>query len=368
MTEQPSTTKYAFVLMQFADEFLDVYELGIKAACREVGIRCERVDEQIFQENILNRVYAEIRRCDLIISEMTGRNPNVFYETGYAHAIGKRVILLTQEATDIPFDLKQYQHIVYGKSIVVLKGRLKTVLSAVVPTGCESAAPAQAEPPSDLSRIHDLLRALQDQIASVRPGTTQPKQDLKSETSLHAELWRAIIEVHNRAKAIYLLAEEFDPNFQGFIQPVFELRHALEHIIRGKASELGMEGVGRDADYQRASLEKALGHMYRAYFDGADWFSVSMRERIIKTLSPYSREMIVTVLPSYYMEMRPRIDAICQSVVQMRATKDIALAPWEAVTAYDAALRELSEIYESLSSAIPALAEMKRRRRFRIFR
>jgi len=351
--------------MQFADEFRDVYELGIKAACREIGIRCERVDEQIFQENILNRVFAEIRRCDLIISEMTGRNPNVFYETGYAHAIGKRVILLTQEATDIPFDLKQYQHIVYGKSIVLLKERLKIVLSAVVPVVCETATPA---PMSDLSRIHDLLRDLQEQIASVRPGTTQPKPDVVHEKTLHADLWRGIIEVYNRAKAIYLLAEEFDPEFRDFLLPMIDLRHALEHIIRAKASELGIGGDSTDANYQRISLEKALGHMYRAYFDGADWFSVSMRERIINTLRPYSHEVISAVLPRYYPEVRPRIDAICRSVAQMRGTKDIALAPTDEVTAYDAALRELSEIYESLASAIPALVDMKKSRRFRVFR
>ncbi len=65
MTDRTSKTTYAFVLMQIAESFRDVYELGIKAACSEVGIKCERVDEQIFQENILNRVYAEIRRATL---------------------------------------------------------------------------------------------------------------------------------------------------------------------------------------------------------------------------------------------------------------------------------------------------------------
>jgi len=51
---------------------------------------------------------------------MTGRNPNVFYETGYAHALGKKVVLLTQKADDIPFDLKHYQHIIYAGRIADL--------------------------------------------------------------------------------------------------------------------------------------------------------------------------------------------------------------------------------------------------------
>uniref|UniRef100_UPI000A872330 nucleoside 2-deoxyribosyltransferase n=1 Tax=Desulfosarcina cetonica TaxID=90730 RepID=UPI000A872330 len=108
---------FVFVLMPFTSEFDDVYELGIKAACRNAGAYCERVDEQIFEESILERIYNQIGKADVIVADMTGRNPNVFYETGYAHALNKRVILLTQRTEDIPFDLKHYPHIIYGGKI-----------------------------------------------------------------------------------------------------------------------------------------------------------------------------------------------------------------------------------------------------------
>src|SRR5579859_3658565 len=91
---------FVFVLMPFDDKFADIYQFGIKAACADVGAYCERVDEQHFHESILERIYNQIAKADVIISDMTGRNPNVFYETGYAHALGKRVILLTQAAAD----------------------------------------------------------------------------------------------------------------------------------------------------------------------------------------------------------------------------------------------------------------------------
>lgn len=116
---------FVFVLMPFHPDFDDIYQLGIKAACVSVGAYCERVDEQIFVENILDRVYNQIAKADIVISEMTGRNPNVFYETGYAHALNKRVILLTQNTDDIPFDLKHYPHIVYGGKIAQLKTELE---------------------------------------------------------------------------------------------------------------------------------------------------------------------------------------------------------------------------------------------------
>ncbi|PKM66197.1 MAG: hypothetical protein CVU95_12765 [Firmicutes bacterium HGW-Firmicutes-2] len=116
--------KFAFVLMPFSSEFDDIYEFGIKGACKEIDVYCERVDEQIFSESILDRVYNQINTADIIIADLSDRNPNVFYEVGYAHALGKKVILLTKRAEDIPFDLKHYPHIIYNV-IKDLKEQLK---------------------------------------------------------------------------------------------------------------------------------------------------------------------------------------------------------------------------------------------------
>lgn len=135
---QPKT--FVFVLMPFSSEFADIYEVGIKQACKDAGAYCERVDEQIFDESILERVYNQISRADVIIAEMTGRNPNVFYEVGYAHALNKRVILLTQKADDIPFDLKQFPHIIYDGKISILKSHLEARVRWCVENPKESIA------------------------------------------------------------------------------------------------------------------------------------------------------------------------------------------------------------------------------------
>lgn len=115
---------FAFVLMPFSDDYTDVYMSGIKLACDGAGLKCERVDQQHFDDTILERIYNEIRKADVIIAEMSGMNSNVFYEVGYAHALKKRVILVTREAKDIPFDLKHHQHIVYEGKTYVLREQL----------------------------------------------------------------------------------------------------------------------------------------------------------------------------------------------------------------------------------------------------
>src|SRR6266705_2419167 len=115
---------FVFVLMPFDSSFDDIYKFGINAAADEVGAYAERVDEQMYSGGILDRIFNQISKADAIIADMTGRNPNVFYEVGYAHALGKVVLLLTQNTDDIPFDLKHRQHTVYGGKIETLRADL----------------------------------------------------------------------------------------------------------------------------------------------------------------------------------------------------------------------------------------------------
>jgi nucleoside 2-deoxyribosyltransferase len=111
---------FAFILMPFDAQFDDVYRLGIKAAVEELGMIANRVDEQVFhKEGILERIYNQIDAADFIIADMTGKNPNVFYEVGYAHAKHKLCILLTERADDIPEVTLHDPHIEMHRSVEV---------------------------------------------------------------------------------------------------------------------------------------------------------------------------------------------------------------------------------------------------------
>jgi hypothetical protein len=161
--EDTKPKTFVFVLMPFSNEFADIYEVGIKQACKDAGAYCERVDEQTFDESILERVYNQISKADVIVAEMTGRNPNVFYETGYAHALNKRVILLTQDADDIPFDLKHYSHIVYEGKISTLKSQLEAKVRWCI-----------ANPKESLSNVEVMLEFFLDGT----PLSTRPEFEI----------------------------------------------------------------------------------------------------------------------------------------------------------------------------------------------
>jgi hypothetical protein len=136
---------FVFVLMPLDDKLSDIYKFGIKGAAEDIGAYAERVDEQIFTEGILDRIFTQISKADVVVADMTGRNPNVFYEVGYAHALGKITLLLTQAVDDIPFDLKHRQHIVYGGKIDALRKELGDRLRWAIEESLRNRSPLRTE-------------------------------------------------------------------------------------------------------------------------------------------------------------------------------------------------------------------------------
>ena len=115
---------FVFVLMPFSTEYLNVYDC-IKQAAKEVDMLCTRSDEDPIIGKISDRIHESIKKADVVVSVMTERNPNVFYETGYAHAIYKPTIHIAKKSEEIPFDLKDYNHLFYKeKNLPLLRDDL----------------------------------------------------------------------------------------------------------------------------------------------------------------------------------------------------------------------------------------------------
>jgi hypothetical protein len=108
---------FCFVIKPFRPE-LHYFYLFIKRHIEDRhNIDCERGDAQILTKPILDKVSEYIKRADVIIGDCTGRNPNVFYELGIAHAADKNVILLTQDdVKEAPSDVRHYEFIRYSLS------------------------------------------------------------------------------------------------------------------------------------------------------------------------------------------------------------------------------------------------------------
>ncbi len=103
--------------MPFAGSFDGVWETIIRPTVQQIGDTCTRADDVFKPGPIIADVLDSIRKADYLIADLTSRNPNVFYELGVAHELGKPVILLTQSADDVPFDVKHQRYIEYADTV-----------------------------------------------------------------------------------------------------------------------------------------------------------------------------------------------------------------------------------------------------------
>lgn len=100
------------IMMPFDEKFSPVYE-AIKSACERQCFDTLRVDQIYGPTPIIDGVFSTIAQSKLVISDLTGRNPNVLYETGIAHALNREVIMIVQNSEDVPFDLGHIRYVQY---------------------------------------------------------------------------------------------------------------------------------------------------------------------------------------------------------------------------------------------------------------
>lgn len=107
-----------FVVMQFSKEYNDLFEEVIKPVSEKFGYECIRADEYYTGTPILTDIIKSIQESNAIIAEITPDNPNVFYEIGYSHAVGKPTILLCDKKREkLPFDLSGFRTLFYENTI-----------------------------------------------------------------------------------------------------------------------------------------------------------------------------------------------------------------------------------------------------------
>lgn len=102
-----------FVLMPFHTSFEKVYFGYIGPKAHELGLKAIRADDIFSPKPFMEKVWDGICAAKLILADCTSMNPNVFYEIGIAHTVGKKIVFITRSPDDIPSDIKHYEYILY---------------------------------------------------------------------------------------------------------------------------------------------------------------------------------------------------------------------------------------------------------------
>lgn len=106
-----------FVMQPFQGALGTYYESIFKPAIEQTGLQPVRADADIFGTGkIIDQIWRGINAADVLVAELTSKNPNVFYELGIAHALRKPVVLVSSNEDDVPFDLRHIRVILYDQT------------------------------------------------------------------------------------------------------------------------------------------------------------------------------------------------------------------------------------------------------------
>ena len=132
--------QHIFVAMPFAEEMEDVYEFGIREPINAAGCLCERCDRSVFTGDVLDRIKGRIASAALIVADMTGANPNVYLEVGYAWGKGIPTLLLARKGEELKFDVRSHRCVYYA-TISQLRKQLAELLPQLTTSGSDRGAP-----------------------------------------------------------------------------------------------------------------------------------------------------------------------------------------------------------------------------------
>jgi len=127
---QPKTK--CFLAMPYGPNWFTSVRDAVEDAVKTAGYEFDIAADISKPGNIMQQVWGSIRQAPVVIADLTGLNANVMYEVGVAHALGKQVILITQEPSAIPFDIRGNRWYAYRLAeLAVLEKWLQTSLAEV---------------------------------------------------------------------------------------------------------------------------------------------------------------------------------------------------------------------------------------------
>ena len=232
--ENKSKEKNCFIIMPFGGWFDTYYEDIYIPAIQESGMTPKRADDLYRPGNIVNDIWTYTKEADIILADLTGKNPNVFYELGLSHAITKPAVLITASMDDVPFDLRSLRVIVYDKNLpnwgenlkVMIKKALEETLKnpedAIPPTFLETPNSKRLEVSNEEKEILELRSELDSLRREIRTSRI-PREGIEPEEA--RERIRDYIESGMSAESIVRKLRPLGPPRKWTLDAIEEIKN-----------------------------------------------------------------------------------------------------------------------------------------------
>jgi|GEM_PF-315353 len=139
--EEDKNMKTCFVVSPIGDEKSEIrknadqlFKYIIEPVCKSCGFTAKRVDQMNDVDSITEKILDSLERADLVIADISGHNPNVFYEMGFRRRTNKPIIHLRKQGESLPFDVHDIRAFDYDltdlDNVASLKDRLEKTINS----------------------------------------------------------------------------------------------------------------------------------------------------------------------------------------------------------------------------------------------
>jgi DNA repair ATPase RecN len=173
-----------------------------------------------------------------------------------------------------------------------------------------------------------------------------------------------IAKYYRVAKELIIYGEQIDTKNRTLAQTLSERANALDHIMRVILEKTGMRDdiAGDPVVYNRISLDKAYGHIYRTAYDALDWVALTIQERLATDIGAISLETISAIMPDYFTKIKPGLYRILHDdITRLRNEKDVANENETNLEKYTSTVFELKQLFDQVNQMLPDLITYEKR-------
>ncbi|MDE2038439.1 MAG: hypothetical protein KGO96_02850 [Elusimicrobia bacterium] len=135
-----------FVMMPYGQWFDAYYKEIFIPAIKDAGMEPVRADELFSTGTVIEQIWEQIKKAKILLADLSGKNANVFYEMGLAHAQGKAVVFTAASLDDVPFDLRHLRVVIYDIKDPSWGAKLQANLSSYLKAAKEEPAKSVPQP------------------------------------------------------------------------------------------------------------------------------------------------------------------------------------------------------------------------------